>query len=306
MTLAIAVIFPGQGSQKLGMLSDSAARHPEIREYFQQASDILNYDLWQLIQDDPNGLLNETEFTQPALFVSSYALYQMYISHVVSSEQKRLFAGHSLGEYSALACSQAIKFSDTVKLVALRGRLMQQAVPKGIGAMAAIVGLADEVITQICQESSCDNYTVSPANYNSIGQVVISGHFEAVEKAISLAKASKAKIAKHLPLSVPSHSPLMNSIVSEFQNYLAKVEIALPEFSVVSNVDALPYQSAESIREKLAMQLCHPVQWVNTVHYLSHHCEQFVECGPGNVLSGLIKRINKSAQQVSVEYLLCQ
>ncbi len=284
----IAVIFPGQGSQSSGMLADFAARVPHFLQRFETASDILGYDLWALIQNGPEEKLNQTEFTQPAILVASIAIWDLVQSYL---PKPHLFAGHSLGEYTALVCANALGFAEAVKLVQQRGQLMQEASAPGVGGMAAIVGLADEITLQICQEASTATASVNVANFNSIGQTVIAGNIEAVEKALLLAKAHKAKIAKLIPVSVPAHSRLMQPAAEKFALALKNVEICRPALPVLHNVNAESCNDPEKIRELLVAQLYSPVRWTAIQQKIAAlGVTQMYEVGPGKVLCGLAKR----------------
>ncbi len=301
MSAACAFVFPGQGSQSVGMLTEVAQAYPEVQSVFAVASDVLGYDLWELCETGPAEKLAQTEYTQPALLVASVALWQLVQHH--SELRPQLLAGHSLGEYSALVCAEAIPFDEAISLVALRGRLMQQAVPEGMGAMAAILGLDDEVVAACC-EAAAAGQIVTAANFNSIGQVVISGHAEAVVRAIDIAKEKGAKIAKLIPVSVPSHCQLMASAAEEFAQAVAKLEISQPLIPVLHNVDFSSHQDPEAIRQALVQQLCQPVRWVNTIQSMqAQGIQRIYECGPGKVLTGLTKRIDRSVESIALNSL---
>src|SRR3990167_7893229 len=289
-----AFVFPGQGSQTLGMLSDIAAQFVEVQQTFDQASAVLDYDLWQLVQVGPQEKLDQTQYTQPALLTASYAIWRMINSKI--SLQPQMLAGHSLGEYTALLCANAFSFEDAIRLVASRGQYMQEAVKAGEGAMAAIVGLENTTVIELCQKiSSSTSQVLAPANFNSIGQIVIAGHKEAVERAIIQAKELGAKLATLIPVSVPSHSPLMKEAAKRLAELLAKIPIQPPQFPVLNNVDVKLYHDAQSIRDGLTRQLYQPVRWVETIQYFSAHgITTIVECGPGKILTGLNKRIDKN------------
>jgi [acyl-carrier-protein] S-malonyltransferase len=287
-----AFVFPGQGSQSLRMLCDFASTHPVVEETFAKASSILGYDLWKLTQEGPEAKLNQTEYTQPALLTSSIALWHIYQG--TQTPNPNYLAGHSLGEYSALVCANAIDFGAAVQLVADRGRFMQEAVKPGEGAMAAIIGLTNEQVEDICKQAA-QGEIVSAANFNAIGQVVIAGHTEAVRRAIELAKQAGAKIAKEIPVSVPSHCELMKPAAERLAKRLANINIKAPQIPVIHNVDVCSYASAEEIRSALIRQLYCPVRWVETIQYLvSHGVKTAIECGPGKVLAGLNKRIDST------------
>lgn len=300
-----AVVFPGQGSQFVGMLADLAVAHPEIKSCFTQVSDHLHYDVWKLVQEGPEEQLNQTEHTQIAMLTSDVALYQLLQAQ--GHTTPKMLAGHSLGEYAALVCAGALSLPDAAKLVQTRGRLMQQAIPLGVGAMAAIVGLTDEQVRDVCTQSSQDSETVTPANYNAIGQVVIAGHTPAVLRAIEIAESMQAKLAKLIPVSVPCHCALLHSAASQFAEALAQTPMQIPNIPVISNVDLSIYQSIEQIRALLQQQLYSPVRWVETIQMMQKlGIETIIECGPGKVLTGLIKRIDKSLSVMTVQDLLVQ
>lgn len=287
------MVFPGQGSQSVGMLKDIATEFNEVKLTFDEASAALGYDLWTLVQAGPAELLDQTMHTQPALLTASYAIWRIIKSH--TNIKPAVLAGHSLGEYTALVCANAISFTDAVKLVAARGEYMQDAVPSGVGAMAAIVGLEDARVTEICQQAGTAQEVVTPANFNSIGQVVVAGHKAAVERAVVLAKEQGAKLAVLIPVSVPSHCQLMKPAADRLANKLNDISINLPTIPVINNVDATEYKSLDSIRAGLARQLYMPVRWVDTIQYfISKDVTTIIECGPGKVLTGLNKRIDKT------------
>jgi len=289
---AVAMVFPGQGSQAVGMLSDLAESSPQVVETFEQASDLLGYDLWQLVQQGPAEELNQTARTQPAMLAAGVAVWRAWQAR--EGALPVVMAGHSLGEYTALVCAGALQFGDAIALVAERGRCMQSAVPEGVGAMAAILGLDDAAVAGVC-ETAAEGEVVSPVNYNSPGQVVIAGHATAVERATALAKQAGAKRAVLLPVSVPSHCALMESAAAEFADRLASVDIRSPQIPVLQNVDALAAADAAAIRESLGRQLYSPVQWVRTVQAMgARGVTRIIEAGPGKVLAGLCKRIDKN------------
>lgn len=284
-----AFVFPGQGSQTVGMLAELAAEQPIIEATYAQASEALGYDLWQLVQQGPAEELNKTWQTQPALLAASVALFRLWQQQ--GGAQPALLAGHSLGEYSALVCADVISFADAIRLVELRGKLMQEAVPEGTGAMQAIIGLDDAAIRQACEESA-QGQVVSPVNFNSPGQVVIAGNKEAVERAGAACKAAGAKRALPLPVSVPSHCALMKPAAEKLAVALREITFSEPKISVVNNVDVKCETDAEAIREALVRQLYSPVRWTESVQYIAAQgVTQLVEVGPGKVLTGLTKRI---------------
>ena len=284
-----AMVFPGQGSQTVGMLSELAANNPVIEQTFQEASDALGYDLWALTQNGPAEELNKTWQTQPALLTASVALWRLWQQQ--GGKTPALMAGHSLGEYSALVCAGVINFADAVRLVELRGKLMQEAVPEGTGAMSAIIGLDDAAIAQACAESA-QGQVVSPVNFNSPGQVVIAGNKEAVERAGAACKAAGAKRALPLPVSVPSHCALMKPAADKLAIALENIVFNAPQIPVINNVDVQCETSPEAIRSALVRQLYSPVQWTKSVEFIAAQgVDRLVEAGPGKVLTGLTKRI---------------
>lgn len=284
-----AFVFPGQGSQTVGMLADMAATWPVIEETFQEASAVLGYDLWALVQQGPAEELNKTWQTQPALLTASVALWRVWQQQ--GGKAPTLMAGHSLGEYSALVCAGVIAFADAVRLVELRGKFMQDAVPAGTGAMSAIIGLDDAAIAEAC-EAAAEGQVVSPVNYNSPGQVVIAGHKEAVERAGAACKAAGAKRALPLPVSVPSHCALMKPAAEKLAAELSNITFNAPQIPVVNNVDVACETTPEAIRDALVRQLYSPVQWTKSVDFMaSQGIEHLYEVGPGKVLTGLTKRI---------------
>ncbi len=295
---ALALVFPGQGSQAVGMLSDLAQSSPQVGETFAEASEVLGYDLWELIQQGPAEVLNQTGNTQPAMLAAGAAVWRTWQAR--GGALPAVMAGHSLGEYTALVCGGALQFSDAIALVAERGRCMQSAVPEGVGAMAAILGLDDATVARVC-EAAAQGAVVAPVNYNSPGQVVIAGHAAAVERATDLAKEAGAKRAVLLPVSVPSHCSLMTSAADEFAARLAQVEISSPRIPVIQNVDAAAHADPVAIRDNLGKQLYSPVQWVRSVQAMgAQGVTRIIEAGPGKVLAGLCKRIDKTIDAVAV------
>ncbi|HHP9875800.1 TPA: ACP S-malonyltransferase [Yersinia enterocolitica] len=284
-----AMVFPGQGSQSLGMLADLAAQFPIVEETFSEASSVLGYDLWQLVQQGPAEELNKTWQTQPALLTASVAIWRVWQHQ--GGKLPTMMAGHSLGEYSALVCAGVLDFKQAVRLVELRGKLMQEAVPEGTGAMYAIIGLDNESIAKACEESALGQ-VVSPVNFNSPGQVVIAGNKEAVERAGAACKALGAKRALPLPVSVPSHCALMKPAADKLAVALEEIEFQAPLFPVVNNVDVKTEVSPEAIRSALVRQLYNPVRWTESVEFIAAEgVELLLEVGPGKVLTGLTKRI---------------
>lgn len=289
-----AFVFPGQGSQSAGMLGEIASVRPGIRETFKEASEALGYDLWSVCQDDPDGHLARTEITQPALLTASVALWREW--ERASDVMPSVLAGHSLGEYSALVCAGSLQFADSVKLVEQRGRLMQEAVPHGTGAMAAILGLDDDVVEAAC--AAVNSGVVAPANFNAPGQVVIAGAKEAVDQAIEHCKEGGARRALPLPVSVPSHCELMQPAADRLAEVLADMHIERPAIPVVNNVDVASPDDPTEICDALIRQLFSPVRWVEVMREIGNRkATTIVECGAGSVLAGLQKRINR---QISV------
>lgn len=305
----IGFIFPGQGSQSVGMLGELAQKYPTIEKTFAESSAALGYDLWQVCQNGPESKLNSTEITQPALLTAGVALWRIWMAQ--HKPIPSYLAGHSLGEYTALVCASSLTLTDGVQIVAKRGALMQNAVPEGVGMMAAILGMTDEEVDKLCQDTRQElgsDIVLSPANYNTVGQVVIAGHKSAVEKAMELAKSRGAKRSVALPVSVPSHCGLMKEASKELAKILEKVTMKEPKIPVLHNVDGLKRNTVEEIQLALVQQLYRPVQWVNTMrNMLSYGIHTFYECGPGNVLSGLNKRIDPSitCEALTREAILC-
>ncbi|WP_296059998.1 ACP S-malonyltransferase [uncultured Amphritea sp.] len=292
MPQPLAFVFPGQGSQHLAMLAELAAEHSVIQETFAEASEVLGYDLWELTQNGPETDLNQTDRTQPALLTAGVALWRLWQQQ--GGAVPAMMAGHSLGEYTALVCAGAIDFKDAVNLVRLRGEFMQQAVPAGTGAMAAILGLADDAIEAACIAAAGDE-VVSPVNFNCPGQVVIAGNKAAVERAIEGCKAAGAKRAIPLPVSVPSHCVLMKPAAVQMAEELKKINISMPEIAVVQNFTAKEPASVDELIENLLAQLYSPVLWTDSVqNMIQQGIESTVECGPGKVLSGLNKKVQRT------------
>ncbi|EJL7928648.1 TPA: ACP S-malonyltransferase [Vibrio cholerae] len=293
-----AIVFPGQGSQAVGMLADLAEQYAVVKQTFAEASEVLGYDLWALVQDGPVEDLNQTFRTQPALLAASVAIWRVW--QQLELEQPAVLAGHSLGEYSALVCAGVIDFKQAIKLVELRGQLMQQAVPAGTGAMYAIIGLEDEAIAKACADAA-QGEVVSPVNFNSPGQVVIAGQKDAVERAGVLCKEAGAKRALPLPVSVPSHCALMKPAADELAKTLAELEFNAPQISVINNVDVVAETDPVKIKDALIRQLYSPVRWTECVEQMSAQgVEKLIEMGPGKVLTGLTKRIVKTLEGVAV------
>lgn len=293
-----AMVFPGQGSQTVGMLVELANEYPVVQETFQQASDVLGYDLWQLVQQGPAEELNKTWQTQPALLAASVAIWHVWQQQ--NGAQPAMLAGHSLGEYSALVCAGVMDFKDAIALVELRGKLMQEAVPAGTGAMAAIIGLDNESIEKAC-EASAQGQVVAPVNFNSPGQVVIAGNKEAVERAGEACKAAGAKRALPLPVSVPSHCILMKPAADKLAVALQDIQFNTPVIDVINNVDVAMERDPDAIRSALVRQLYSPVRWTETVEFMAKQgVETLLEAGPGKVLTGLTKRIVADLSAVAI------
>ncbi|WP_299789169.1 ACP S-malonyltransferase [uncultured Shewanella sp.] len=287
-----AFIFPGQGSQAIGMLAELAAEHEIVAQTFSQASEVLGYDLWELVQQGPAETLNETDKTQPALLTASVAIWRAY--EASGKPMPTVLAGHSLGEYSALVCGGVIEFKDAVKLVELRGQLMQKAVPAGSGAMFAIIGLDNDAIAKCCADAG-QGEVVSPVNYNSPGQVVIAGSKAAVERAAAACKEAGAKMAVALPVSVPSHCELMRPAAEKLAVALESIEFNAPKIKVINNVDVASPEAVTEIKDALVRQLYCPVRWSDSVSAMAESgITHLYEIGPGKVLTGLAKRINRS------------
>lgn len=296
--MTFACVFPGQGSQAVGMLAALAAREPVVGETFSEASEALGYDLWALCQQGPVAELNETDKTQPALLAAGYAVWRAWQRR--GGPLPGLVAGHSLGEYTALVCAGALDFAAAVRLVEHRGKLMQEAVPVGVGAMAAVIGLDDEAVRDACARAA-DGEVVEAVNYNSPGQVVIAGHAPAVERAGEIARSLGAKRVMPLPVSVPSHCRLMKPAADRMAKRLADTPIRRPSFPVIQNVTARTAEDPEAIRDALARQLYSPVLWVESMRNAAGQgVTRILEFGPGKVLGGLAKRIDDRLSGQSV------
>lgn len=294
----LGIVFPGQGSQSVGMLSVLADSHSIVRETFQEASDELSVDLWNLTQNGPESELNKTQNTQPAMLASGIAVYRVWLHQ--GGPTPAAMAGHSLGEYTALAAAGALSLAEAVKLVAARGRFMQQAVPAGVGAMAAILGLEDDEVRSVCEQAA-DGQVAQAVNFNSPGQVVIAGDLAAIERAVKLAADAGAKRAMMLPVSVPSHCELMKPAAEQLESVLGELAIQMPSIEIIHNVDVSVSITADDIRQKLVQQLYQPVRWVETVQAMaSQGISNLVEAGPGKVLAGLNRRIDRKMNSLSV------
>ena len=300
MSSDLAFFFPGQGSQSKGMLADLIANEAVIQDVFTQASDALGYDMAALVTEDADGKLDQTEYTQPALLTASTALHRLWISR--GGMNPAQVAGHSLGEYSALVAANALDFADAVKLVAFRGQAMSKAVPAGVGKMAAIIGLDDDKVVELCEQASDEESKVWAANFNCPGQLVVAGHVTATERLMVLAKESGAKRALPLAVSAPSHTPLMQDAANAMADKLAGITMNAPACPVWSNARATTLTEAADIRDALVEQLVSPVRWTEIVQQLSSQgINQAIEMGPGKVLAGLVRRIDKNISVVSVQ-----
>ncbi|OOG21211.1 [acyl-carrier-protein] S-malonyltransferase [Thioalkalivibrio denitrificans] len=297
--MSLACVFPGQGSQSIGMLRALGDAYPEVRETFEEASDALGFDLWALAQDGPEEDLNRTENTQPAMLAAGVAVWRVWQG--AGGTQPAVMAGHSLGEYTALVCAGALAYADAVRLVAERGRLMQGAVAPGEGAMAAILGLDDAQVQDVCARAA-EGGVVEAVNFNSPGQVVIAGDTAAVDRAVALASQTGARRSVKLPVSVPSHCRLMAPAAEQLARHLADVAVSLPGVPVIHNVDAATRDTPDGIRSALADQLQRPVRWVDSVRRMAADGVSVVaELGPGKVLTGLNKRIEKGLDVICVQ-----
>jgi [acyl-carrier-protein] S-malonyltransferase len=300
LTFNIAVVFPGQGSQSIGMLKEYAETSDQVKDTFQQASDVLGYDLWDIVCNGPEEKLNQTAITQPAMLAADVSV--MRILRELCMTTPYALAGHSLGEYAALVGANVLDYQDAIKLVAERGRLMQNAVPEGEGAMAAIIGLSDDQVLLACAAAAAEiGKPVEAVNFNSPGQIVIAGATEAVDEAIELLKAEGAKRALKLPVSVPSHSSLMKPAADELAKVLESVNFTSPEVQVIHNYDAKSHDEPDAIREALTKQIYKPVRWVDTIKIIKEDADAIIECGPGRVLAGLTRRIDKDIKSYSLD-----
>lgn len=296
--MTLAFVFPGQGSQSVGMLNALAEAYPQVKETFAEASTALGYDLWSIANTGPEEKLNQTEVTQPGMLSAGVAVWRVWQSE--NGPLPVIMAGHSLGEYTALTCAGAIQFADAVRLVADRGRFMQEAVPAGTGGMAAIVGLDDDQVQALCVQAA-QGEVLSPVNFNSPGQVVIAGSTAAVARAVEQAKGAGAKLAKQLSVSVPSHCALMRPAAERMRERLKQLKIETPRIPVLHNAHVQAENNANAIRDALVRQVESPVRWVETIQKMAADgVDKLVECGPGKVLAGLNKRINKTTQTLPV------
>lgn len=299
MSNAFALVFPGQGSQSVGMLSDLGESFSIVKQTFEEASEALSLDLWKLAQEGPDADLNQTQNTQPAMLAAGIAVHRVWLEQ--GGAAPAIMAGHSLGEYSALVAANSLQFADAVRLVAARGRYMQDAVQEGEGAMAAVLGLDDDAIVKLCAENA-GNDVLEPVNFNSPGQVVVAGNAQAVQRLIDNAKAAGARRALLLPVSVPSHCSLMMPAAERLAEDLANLDIQVANVPVLHNVNVQSSDDAEAIRTNLAEQLYKPVRWVKTIESMRDTAAvaTIIECGPGKVLAGLNKRIDKTMKAVAV------
>ncbi|MES9859329.1 MAG: ACP S-malonyltransferase [Candidatus Thiodiazotropha sp. LLP2] len=293
-----SMVFPGQGSQSVGMLRDLADAFPIVTETFNEASDVLGYDLWAMVQSGPAESLNQTEVTQPAMLAAGVAVWRVWQDQ--QGPMPKLMAGHSLGEYSALVCAGVLSFSDAAKLVAERGKFMQSAVPEGSGSMAAILGLDDDAVREVCANAASGE-VVEAVNFNSPGQVVIAGNKSAVERACEIAKEAGAKRALPLPVSVPSHCALMKPAAERLSEQLASISFSEHSIPVLHNVNVEAAKNSDEIKGLLSAQLYSPVRWVEIVQKMSEAgCSRLLEAGPGKVLAGLTKRIDRSVTGIAL------
>lgn len=297
--MKFAFVFPGQGSQSIGMLSDLASSYPQVKETYERAADAIKCDLWKMVSSGPVEELNQTINTQPIMLAASYASWQIWCQ--LTDQKPSIMAGHSFGEISALTCASAINFEDAVMLARKRGELMQGAVADGVGAMAAILGLDDALLEELCQQISAPDKVVEAVNYNAPGQVVVAGHSHAIDELLLVAKEKGAKRAIKLPVSVPAHSSLMKTAAEQFAEVLLGVTIELPLIPVIQNASLAVPTNIDDLKSALQAQLYSPVRWVDTVknmHADEVHC--LLELGPGKVLTGLNKRIDKSVTSAGI------
>lgn len=296
--MKLAFVFPGQGSQSVGMMTALAAVSPVVKQTFDEASQALGFDLWQVVEQGPDTRLNQTEVTQPAMLAAGVATWRVWLAH--NGPRPHFMAGHSLGEYTALVCAEAINFSDAMTLVMDRGRYMQQAVPAGQGGMAAILGLDDEAVRKLCAQVA-HGEVLEAVNFNSPGQVVIAGAAAAVARAVDQSKAAGAKRAIALPVSIPAHCRLMHPAAERMAERLRQVDIHRPQVPVIHNAHVQAESDPQAIRNALVRQIESPVRWVETIQKMAANgVDRLVECGPGKVLTGLNKRIVKTAETLPV------
>ncbi len=295
--MKLALVFPGQGSQAIGMMESFAGSRP-VRDTFDEASEVLRQDLWELASSGPAEALNSTVNTQPLMLTAGYAIYRAW--RATGGAQPALVAGHSLGEYTALVAADVISFRDALPLVRFRAQAMQEAVPQGSGAMAAILGLSDDAVRAACSEAA-QGEVVEPVNFNAPSQVVIAGHTGAVERGAEIAKTNGAKRAVMLPVSAPFHSSLLRPAAQRLAQYLDSVAFKAPQIPVVNNVDVAVVEDVQQIKDALARQACNPVRWVEVVRHMARAGVTHVaECGPGKVLAGLTRRIDASLRGLAI------
>lgn len=298
--MAFSIVFPGQGSQAIGMMSELAADYAVVRQCFEQASDVLGTDLWKMTQEGPLEALSQTENTQPALLTAGVAAWKVWLEQ--GGTAPSMMAGHSLGEYTALVCAGAMSFADGVALVRDRGRYMQEAVPAGEGGMAAIIGLEDKQVIAVCDQLTADGDLVQAVNFNAPGQVVIAGTASGIEKAAQAMKDAGAKRALPLPVSIPAHSSLMSPASQRLAERLADIDVSMPSIPVLHNCNVTVAQSPEEVKANLVTQLDSPVRWVESVQTMHRQgISLFIESGPGRVLGGMIKRIVREADAGCLE-----
>ena len=299
MNSNLAFVFPGQGSQKIGMLADLAVENALVEETFAQASAVLGYDCWQLVQQGEQEDINLTERTQPILLTASVAIWRLW-QHL-GGPTPGAMAGHSLGEWSALVCAGAVDFADAVNIVRARGAFMQQAVPVGVGAMAAIMGTDDEIVVDACRQAA-QQQIVAAVNFNAPGQVVIAGDADAVARAVSICKKAGAKRAVELPVSAPFHTSLMRPAADNLAELIEQTEFSAPQIPVIHNVHAQAEDNPQAIKSLMLEQIYKPVLWVDCVNGLAARgAEILIECGPGRVLNGLSKRIDRNLTSLATD-----
>jgi [acyl-carrier-protein] S-malonyltransferase len=297
--MEFAFVFPGQGSQSVGMVKELSESFPMVRECYQEASDAIEVDLWKMVKQGPAEDLNQTSNTQPVLLAASYSISKIWDN--VTERKATIMAGHSFGEVSAFTCAGAMTFREATILARRRGEFMQNAVAAGSGAMAAILGMEDQALDDLCQSISAEGAVVEAVNYNAPGQVVVAGHNEAVEKLIDQAKQNGAKRALKLPVSVPAHSSLMRPAAEKFASALAQVDFELPKLPIIQNATLASPQNTDELKSGLQAQLYSPVRWVDTIAAIKQSgAACLIEMGPGKVLSGLHKRIDKSLKSLCV------
>ena len=297
--MEFAFVFPGQGSQSVGMVKDLAGSFSQVKETYQEVSDAVDVDLWKLVQEGPDEELNKTQNTQPAMLAASYSIWKIW--QASTSHSAKVMAGHSFGEVSAFTCGQAMSIRDAAILARRRGEFMQNAVPVGSGAMAAVLGLNDSDLDELCKSTSTAEQLVEAVNYNAPGQVVVAGHTQAVDDLIVAAKEKGAKRALKLPVSVPAHSSLMRNAAEKFSQALSEVDFQLPQISIFQNATLEAPEDTEALVAGLQAQLYSPVRWVDTIELIkSSGATCLLELGPGKVLTGLHKRIDKSLKALCV------